>query len=844
MLCGETWRARRSHILPVPDSGTAHAASCLPAPADAARRDDVPLLRGRRPRGRARGRDRGRQRRGVARDAAERPEGRHRAQHSRPGGRDLGELPRRLRRSPAGLSGNGARRGAHDVPRQPGSHGRSARRHRQHRRRQFQRQHPRGLDAVPLYGALGGPRRGAAHRGAAHARGARLPRGVAPGARRDRAGGRAGPLRAGLRAVREAARAHVRRHALRAHAARHPALVREDDGPDAEELPRHLVRAEQRAPRDRRRRRPPDGARRGEAAVRRHRAEEAARQAAGAPAPRAPNLIRARHRPPERHAHDCAAHAGSARRRLRSPRGALGRAQQSPFRSLRPRARGQGARYGVRARSAARGGPCLRRAVLHRRRGSEGARARRARHPRPRRPRRGAAGARRGGEAPGAQRRTVSAQQHRRARLGVVRGARALRPRLAGRGSRAYRAGDGRGRQPRRAPLPGPRSRRHRRHAAARVGPADRHARRLRRSGVDIPRGGSSHSSPLLGTEGARAARSAALDPAPRRQHAAERPDADRAERGCQRHGERLRPHPQPAGDRGAQGRGGRGAGARATAHSWERASRPGRLPAGAGCNRRARACRHGFLGAGARRALRARGGAARRQRAAPGAAAGGHGDHSRPGGPERRGAQRQPRLPDTALAPRCALPAGRSEPAHGDARDGARVDAGRGAQLLHPGVPARPRHHRGHRQGDLGGRACGHREVLRRLDRERSAARHRPPAGASQRAGHGDGARSEPGAGSRSAGADAGAHSLRPRLLSPAARQRGARRKLLCHAAQHRSAQELRPRVLGAVAAAGGQDPQCLPRRVRERPPERRKGRRDGRARGHGHAGLAGGRR
>src|SRR5438067_10134960 len=37
-------------------------------------------------------------------------------------------------------------------------------------------------------------------------------------------------------------------------------------------------------------------------------------------------------------------------------------------------------------------------------------------------------------------------------------------------------------------------SRRHRRHAAARVGPADRHARRLRRSGVDIPRGGSSHS--------------------------------------------------------------------------------------------------------------------------------------------------------------------------------------------------------------------------------------------------------------------------------------------------------------------------------------------------------------
>ena len=54
-----------------------------------------------------------------------------------------------------------------------------------------------------------------------------------------------------------------------------------------------------------------------------------------------------------------------------------------------------------------------------------------------------------------------------------------------------------------------------------------------------------------MGARGARTPRGQAIEPASGGQHVAERPDAHRADRGCQRHGQRVRAHPQPSRGRG-----------------------------------------------------------------------------------------------------------------------------------------------------------------------------------------------------------------------------------------------------------------------------------------------------
>ena len=139
-------------------------------------------------------------------------------------------------------------------------------------------------------------------------------------------------------------------------------------------VPRHLVRAQQRDPGHRRQRRSAGDAERGQGALRRHRRQEAAAQAAPDAAPRAADLLHRRHRPARRHAHDRAAHARAARPGFRGARGACGRALQQALRALRAGAAGQGDRRGVRARPAAGSRARLRRTLLHGRRRSEGAR--------------------------------------------------------------------------------------------------------------------------------------------------------------------------------------------------------------------------------------------------------------------------------------------------------------------------------------------------------------------------------------------------------------------------------------------------------------------------------------
>ena len=81
------------------------------------------------------------------------------------------------------------------------------------------------------------------------------PRGLGSGARRDRAGSRAGSVRALLHALRRSCARACSPARLRARCARHAALLRQDHRRHAEELPRHLVRAQQCHPGHRRRRR-------------------------------------------------------------------------------------------------------------------------------------------------------------------------------------------------------------------------------------------------------------------------------------------------------------------------------------------------------------------------------------------------------------------------------------------------------------------------------------------------------------------------------------------------------------------------------------------------------------
>ena len=81
---------------------------------------------------------------------------------------------------------------------------------------------------------------------------------------RDRAGGGARSLGADLQVHHAAQPGHVRRHAVRARRARHPRVVREDDGRDAQDVLPPVVRAEQRHPRDRGRRRSRRNARDGQ----------------------------------------------------------------------------------------------------------------------------------------------------------------------------------------------------------------------------------------------------------------------------------------------------------------------------------------------------------------------------------------------------------------------------------------------------------------------------------------------------------------------------------------------------------------------------------------------------
>ena len=357
-----------------------------------------------------------------------------RAQLAGTGRGHLGELPGRLRRGAAGLSGHRARRGAHDVPRQPGPHRRPARRHRQHPRRGLQRQHARRTDAVPVHGAGRGPGRGPAHRGAAHARraGLRARSGrtsAAPSSRRWR---RTCPSPVTCCSRSCAARMFAGTPYAHDALGTRPSF----DKTTAQMLktfhdtwyaPNNaiLVIAGNVDPQAR--------TQRGQAALRRHPRQEAAAQAARCTCARCSRPLSGRHRSALRHADDRDAHARAARPGLRGARGARRRAQQPALRALRPRAQGQGDRRRVRARTTAagRGSPtrrCPSRAAMTPRRSQP----RCARSWRAWRARACPEELVSRGQAAGARRRPVPAQFDSGTRLGLVGRDRALRPGLAG----------------------------------------------------------------------------------------------------------------------------------------------------------------------------------------------------------------------------------------------------------------------------------------------------------------------------------------------------------------------------------------------------------------------------
>ena len=185
-------------------------------------------------------------------------------------------------------------------------------------------------------------------------------------------------------------------------------------------------------------------------------------------------------------------------------------------------------------------------------------------------------------------------------------------------------------------------------------GAAGSRARRLRRPGIDLPRRGASHRAAALGAEGAAAPGGAAVHAAPDRQHAAERSHPDRADRGCQRHGERVRPHPQSPRD--CRSPPARKASRRCsiacspTAANASTASPSSRQLDAIGAREKAGT---DFSVAGAERALRARRGAAGRQRAASGPAGGGAARSS--AARWRSVSPRATRAPDSSRSARCA---------------------------------------------------------------------------------------------------------------------------------------------------------------------------------------------
>ena len=288
-----------------------------------------------------------------------------------------------------------------------------------------------------------------------------------------------------------------------------------------------------------------------------------------------------------------------------------------------------------------------------------------------------------------------------------------------------------------------------------------------------------------------------------------------------------IRNRPETAG---AQGTGGRGAGARPAAHLWQRATRSRGVPAGARCDRR-RASRPARISPCRRSreqfdravelladnelqpALPERGPQVIRE----------------PAGARRRGPQRQPRLSHAALAAHRALsrpmiracacprrrPCARSRRTRcaPTTRSVFRPDLTTIVVIGKVDPQAGARHHR-----------QVFRRVERRAGRSRGIDLPAVPANAASSVAVPDASRVQDrvvlAQNLALTRADADYYPLR-------ARQRGAGRQLLRDAPQHRSAQELRAGLFGGIDAAGGPDTQRLLRRVRQRSPERREGRR-----------------
>ena len=178
----------------------------------------------------------------------------------------------------------------------------------------------------------------------------------------------------------KAACGHVRRHALCARRARHAAFVRQDHAREMlQAVPRRLVRAEQRHPDRRRRSRSAGDAGEGQAAVRRHHARRRCPPGAWFICAAARAARSGRYRSADRHADAGAARAGPATARIfrRSkcwPTCSAANASSSMGWCRRARRRRR-----LCARSAAAGGTRVRGGVVPAGRGSQGARGRGAR---------------------------------------------------------------------------------------------------------------------------------------------------------------------------------------------------------------------------------------------------------------------------------------------------------------------------------------------------------------------------------------------------------------------------------------------------------------------------------